>query len=308
MIIVTENFQLEHLSINFIDHSIKSNGVELNIDQKAVEVLKILIDNAGQTVTIDTFMQSVWKGKPSSNEVVTSAIARLRKLFKMAGINKELITTVHKVGYRFNHPSESKNPKTKPAIALALLGSLLVAVFIGFNYFSKPNNISKLDFSQNKISSIKKESQSNVTQIYILRHAEKESATEENPDLSELGIKHASYWKKVLQHIKFERVFTTDFIRNIKTAEILSSDLSIKPEIYYPMSFDILNFIKEIQGQKVLIIGHSNTIPDMVNRIINETIYPPMSHKNYNLLYQITINENGDTSSSALHIEMPITE
>jgi DNA-binding winged helix-turn-helix (wHTH) protein len=84
MINVIENSQIEHLSIDFIDHSIKSNGIELNIDQKAVEVLKILIDNAGQTVTIDAFMQSVWKDKPSSNEVVTSAIARIRKLFKMA--------------------------------------------------------------------------------------------------------------------------------------------------------------------------------------------------------------------------------
>ena len=74
------------------------------------------------------------------------------------------------------------------------------------------------------------------------------------------------------------------------------------------MSFDTVKFIKEIQGQKVLIIGHSNTIPDMVNRIIDETMYPPMSHKNYNLLYLITINENGNTSSSVLHIEMPITD
>jgi DNA-binding winged helix-turn-helix (wHTH) protein/phosphohistidine phosphatase SixA len=305
---MTENSQIEHLSINFIDYSIKSNGVELNIDQKAVEVLKILIDNVGQTVTIDTFMQSVWKDKPSSNEVVTSAIARLRKLFKMTGNSNELITTVHKVGYRFNKPSESNNPKTNYAIVFALIAFLLLALITGFNYFSKHNHVSKLGLSQNKLSIVKKESLSNISQIYILRHTEKASLTEENPNLSEFGIKHANYWKRVLQFIKFDRVFTTDFLRNIETAEILSSDLSIKPEIYYPMSFDTVKFIKEIQGQKVLIIGHSNTIPDMVNRIIDETMYPPMSHKNYNLLYLITINENGNTSSSVLHIEMPITD
>lgn len=316
---MTETFQLEHLSIDFIDHSIKSNGVDLNIDQKAVEVLKTLIDNTGKTVTIDRFMQSVWKDKPSSNEVVTSAIARLRKLFKMAGINNELITTVHKVGYRFNKPDETKNgSNNKPikseknyatyTILFAILVILLLAGIVGFNYLTKPKSFSKSNLHGNITSSIQKESLSNVTQIYILRHAEKASVTEENPSLSEYGIKHANYWKKVLQYIKFDRVFTTEFIRNVKTAEILSSNLSITPETYYPMSFDIVKFINEIQGQKILIIGHSNTIPDMINRIINETKYPPMSHKNYNLLYLITINENGDTSSSALHIEMPITE
>jgi len=71
------------------------------------------------------------------------------------------------------------------------------------------------------------------------------------------------------------------------------------------MSFNVLKFISLIRGEKVLIIGHSNTIPDMVNRLIDETKYPPMSHENYNVLYIVSINKNGDTSSSMLHIEMP---
>ncbi len=71
------------------------------------------------------------------------------------------------------------------------------------------------------------------------------------------------------------------------------------------MSFDVLKFLKLIQGQQVLIIGHSNTIPDMVNRIIGETKYPPMSHENYNILYTVSINSKGESSSSMLHIEVP---
>ena len=45
--------QIRHLSIDFTDHSISSNGVELSIDHKAVEVLQLLIAHAGHTVTTD---------------------------------------------------------------------------------------------------------------------------------------------------------------------------------------------------------------------------------------------------------------
>ena len=43
----------------------------------------------------------------------------------------------------------------------------------------------------------------------------------------------------------------------------------------------------------------------MVNRLIGESKYPPMSHENYNLMYLITIDKNGHTSSSLMHIEQP---
>ncbi|MCF6287858.1 MAG: winged helix-turn-helix domain-containing protein [Proteobacteria bacterium] len=296
-----------HLSIDFGDCKIESNGIDVSIDLKAVEVLEMLVHSSGQTVTIVSFMEKVWANKPSSPEVVTSAIARLRKLFKMTGIGEDVIVTVHKVGYRFQEPTKlMANTASYPLrkwLSLLLLMGLILS--IGVNIKQYLDEAKELDLSQAKLATITRESQAHVTQIFILRHAEKSSANQEDPTLSELGIKHANYWKTVLQHIDFDRVFTTSFTRNMQTAEVISTDLNIKPEIYYPMSFEVLKFVQEIQGQKVLIIGHSNTIPDMVNRLIDETKYPPMSHKNYNLMYLITINKNGDTSSSLMHIEMP---
>jgi DNA-binding winged helix-turn-helix (wHTH) protein/phosphohistidine phosphatase SixA len=304
---VSNKYTLEHLTFDFHDYKIESNGVELSIDLKAVKVLEMMINNAGQTVSIDSFMDKVWANKPSSPEVVTAAIARLRKLFKMAGICENLIVTVHKVGYRFEQPNphateESPPPKYRWATALLLI-ALLASIVINLkHYINQPD---KLDLSQTELASIRHESESNVTQIYILRHAEKSDSSSKNPNLSSKGIKHANYWKKVLQYVKFDRVLTTDYIRSIKTAKIISGELNIEPEIYHPMSFEILKFIQDIQGEKALIIGHSNTIPDMVNRLIDESKYPPMSHENYNLMYLITIDKNGDTSSSLMHIEQP---
>lgn len=302
--------QIKHIIIDFDDHKITSNGVDIGIDHKAVEVLKLLIENANETVSTDSFMDQVWANKPSSPEVVPAAIARLRKLLKQAGISDDLIVTVHKVGYRYEpieeqttaySDSERPQSRLKKIAGLLVLLALLVSLGWHFNTYLNQHNKDQL----NTINAAKRnqESLSGVTQIYIIRHTEKVDDTAENPELSAAGIARAKYWKKVFQHIDFNQVFTTDFKRNVQTAQLISDDNSIKPELYYPMSFDVLKFINLIKGQKVLIIGHSNTIPDMVNRLIDETKYPPMSHENYNVLYIVNINKNGDTSSSMLNIE-----
>ncbi|MFC3195855.1 winged helix-turn-helix domain-containing protein [Marinicella sediminis] len=306
-------YQLKHLNINFNDHTITSNGVGLSIDHKAVEVLQFLISQEGQTVSTESFMNQVWRDKPSAPEVVPAAVARLRKLFKMAGITDELIVTVHKVGYRFEPPNKETaetghytirksriNPKVEIGL-IVLFGIMVISLLI--NWINQPKS-SKPSTELTQLSSIKPKSNTEVTQIYILRHAEKVDDSAD-PDLSAAGIERAKYWKKVLQHTEFDQVFTTDFKRNIQTAELIADESSVKPELYHPMSFEVLKFLQLIQGQKVLIIGHSNTIPDMVNRLINDTRFPPMSHENYNILYVVTLDKNGAASTVKLHIEKP---
>jgi len=305
--------QIRHLSIDFTDHSISSNGVELSIDHKAVEVLQVLIAHAGHTVTTDQFMDQVWKDKPSAPEVVPAAVARLRKLFKMAGISDELIVTVHKVGYRFEplvedtvearqvHKPANRGWKWLEYSLIGLMALLLINQFLGWN---EQAHQSARQSAYTELEAVQPQTGEMVTQIYILRHTEKADDSADSL-LSQAGIERAKYWKKVLQHTGFDQVYTTDFKRNIQTAELIAESSSVKPELYHPMSFEVLKFLKLIEGKKVLIIGHSNTIPDMVNRLIGETRFPPMSHDNYNILYVVTITPDGTASTVKLHIENP---
>lgn len=306
-------YKIRHIAIDFNDHSFLSNGIPIKVDQKAIEVLRLLIEHSGNTVTIDEFMEKIWVGKPSSPEVVTSAIARLRKCFKLAGINDDLILTLPKVGYQFNPPG---NLQTEFAVDKASSSSkwkafgfattlLLLTGSLIFNWMQFQHLPTHVHLKGASSGTIQAESHSGVTQIYILRHTEKEDEISEDPLLSETGIKRAKYWKQVLAHTELDHIYTTDLRRNVQTAKTVAENYDIKPEIYHPLSFDIVELTNEIKGQKVLIIGHSNTIPDMVNRIIGESTYPPMSHTDYDKLFLITINTNGDTSSSLLDIEHP---
>ncbi|MEZ5497004.1 MAG: winged helix-turn-helix domain-containing protein [Gammaproteobacteria bacterium] len=310
-------FQLKHLLINFQDLSISSYGVSIKIDNMAVEVLKILIENAGQTVHNDFLMNNVWQDKPSSPEVIPAAISRLRKMFKKTGIGDNLIVTVHKVGYRLDLSEKQglqpevadvlDKPNNKPYwLSLIVLGITGSIIYFLMTYPNNEND-NKTNTSNNSVQSEipVQQTQGNSTQLFILRHTEKQSIETEDPELSSEGVERAKYWKKVLQHISFDAIYTTDFIRNVQTAKLIAGDENAKLEIYYPMSFEVVRFLQKVKGQKILIIGHSNTIPDMVNRLIGENSYPPMSHRNYNQMYIVTIDSSGEPSSILLHIEKP---
>ncbi len=307
------SYQIKHVHLDFKEHKVTSKGVDINIDQKAFDVLKIMIDHENQVVTCETFMHNVWGQKPSSQEVVPAAISRLRKLFKTAGIDEELIVTVHKVGYKFVPPEKvqddndndgainKKVNQLKYMLAASLLLLAFTLAYMLLNTLQQENNSQSINPSEIPLN---RESESNQTQIYILRHTEKIDNSED-PGLSIAGEKRAAYWRKVLQYIQFDQILATNYKRNSETASIIAQGFNTKIEFYHPMSFEVLEFIAKVKGQTVLIIGHSNTIPDMANRILGESIYDPLSHKDYNKLILITINEDGSTSSTTLHIEVP---
>lgn len=306
------NFQIKHVQLDFKEYKISSKGTDINIDKKAFEVLKLLIDHKNEVVKCETFMHIVWGDKPSSQEVVPAAISRLRKLFKTAGIDEELIVTVHKVGYKFIPPEALQDNCTDYEINKKitqlkyLLAACMVLLILALSYIvfkGQPQN-HNYNISQSTPADLKKLSDSNHTEIYILRHTEKIDNSED-PGLSTAGEKRALYWQKVLQYIDFDLILATNYKRNSETAEAIAQNFNTHIEFYHPMSFEVLEFISTVKGKKVLIIGHSNTIPDMANRILGESKYDPLSHKDYNKLILITISENGNTSNSTLHIEVP---
>jgi len=194
----------------------------MSIDHKAVEVMQMLVEHAGETVSSHDFMDRVWHDKPSSQEVIPAAIARLRKMFKKAGISDDIIVTVHKVGYRFEPIAEQQTSEPHRKKAYPLLKAAALVLIVGGLLFSMGLNVKHYmaNLDGDKLAAIdaanrKQESLSDVTQIYIIRHTEKADDTAQNPELSAAGIERAKYWKKVLQHIQFNQVFTTDFVRNI---------------------------------------------------------------------------------------------
>jgi len=126
-----------------------------------------------------------------------------------------------------------------------------------------------------KITSNKK---NKTTIFYLIRHAEKDRSNpnDQNPNLTMKGMDRARHWKKYFDSIPLNSIYTTSYKRTKQTIAPISKAKKIKPKIYSPNKINIQDFIETNYGKNVLISGHSNTTPNMVNRLINEKRYTDM--------------------------------
>ena len=132
--------------------------------------------------------------------------------------------------------------------------------------------------------------QNTTTTYYFIRHGEK-ADNSKNPDLSEIGFERAKMWNELFSEIKLDAIYATDYNRTLQTVAPTATSQKISITKYNPKTIDIESFKKENLGKKVLIVGHSNTIPNFVNQIINQNIYSDIDDSTFGNLYIVTINE-----------------
>lgn len=127
--------------------------------------------------------------------------------------------------------------------------------------------------------------------FYLIRHAEKLriDKTERNPKLNDKGVLRAEKWKEVLKNINLDKIYSTNYNRTIETANPTSKSQNIDIIIYSPRNIDYKNFKEIHKGEKVLIVGHSNTIPNFVNGLIDKDFYDQIDDQNNSNLYLVKI-------------------
>jgi DNA-binding winged helix-turn-helix (wHTH) protein len=69
-------------------------------DARLLQVLQILIDNAGRTVSTEKILQSAWPDRVVSRDSVTTAIYQLRQLLGDTADNPQYIASQPRRGYR----------------------------------------------------------------------------------------------------------------------------------------------------------------------------------------------------------------
>lgn len=127
--------------------------------------------------------------------------------------------------------------------------------------------------------------------FYLIRHAEKLriNKSERNPKLNEKGVIRAEKWKEVLKNINLDKIYSTNYNRTIETANPTSKSQNIDITIYSPSNIDYGNFKEINKGKKVLIVGHSNTIPNFVNGLIEKDFYDQIGDLNNSNLFIVNI-------------------
>lgn len=121
--------------------------------------------------------------------------------------------------------------------------------------------------------------------IYVVRHAEKASGIDmasmkpsTNPPLTIEGEERALALKQILGSKNVKHIFSTNTLRTTSTAKPLKElYLGMPIQIYSsrPDSMDaFIQKIKTIKKGDVLIVGHSNTIDDLANKLVGTKVVP----------------------------------
>ena len=143
-----------------------------------------------------------------------------------------------------------------------------------------------------------------ITTYYLIRHAEKDRTNKKNsnPKLTEKGLERAEKWAIVFKNINLDAVYSTNYLRTIETAKPTADSKNLEIETYNAKKMFTSKFQKATKGQHILIVGHSNTTPFFVNKILDEYTYEEIDDDNNANLYIVTVSKNQKTCV-LLHID-----
>ena len=76
---MTDRYKVGSASADFIHLKISNENGESSVEPKVMEVLRVLIENAGEIVSRDDLINSVWGAPYGGEERLSRAISLLRK-------------------------------------------------------------------------------------------------------------------------------------------------------------------------------------------------------------------------------------
>lgn len=136
------------------------------------------------------------------------------------------------------------------------------------------------------------------TVVVLVRHGEK---VDDSVDarLSDQGQARARALAAILRDAGIDAVYSTDFTRTRETARPTAEMVSKPIEIYN--TDDLEGFAKRLRdrGGRALVVGHSNTTPEVV-RLLGGDPGPPIGEAEYDRLYLLVLSPSGETTTTIL--------
>lgn len=131
------------------------------------------------------------------------------------------------------------------------------------------------------------------TTVYIVRHAEKNltDSNAKDPALSIEGLQRSYDLDNLLAQERISAIFSTNYIRTRKTGEPLAKRIGKDVMLYDPAQSAelVANVKKEFHGKSVLIVGHSNTVLQLVEAFGGKTSIMEIKDHEYRNLFKLEI-------------------
>lgn len=129
--------------------------------------------------------------------------------------------------------------------------------------------------------------------IVAVRHAEKDTVGDD-PELTPAGQERALRLANILKDFPLDGIYSTRFVRTLKTAQP-AADLQRQSVVIYDHK-DTEYFSRLAQnrpGKRFLVVGHSNTIPAIINHLTGKEHFPEIDEKFYGDIFVAAIGGEG---------------
>ncbi len=111
--------------------------------------------------------------------------------------------------------------------------------------------------------------------FYLVRHAEKDTTVEGEPVLSQEGQIRASKIADILRGTRIDAIYSTLTLRTMYTVDSLA-DIKAMPILPYENKSlkPLIEAIRQSEEvNRIIMVGHSNTIPSITNSLMEQEIY-----------------------------------
>lgn len=171
---------------------------------------------------------------------------------------------------RKEYASMRRRPFLAPVWLVALAGILLLAIGVWFL------------------------SAASTTTVFVMRHAEKAALPGDDPPLSAEGearaLALAEHFGRAAKGLGLDCIIVSEFRRTQDTVRPLANRLGI-PVIVVAAGNPGLaasRALEEYRGGRVLVIGHANTVPALVEELSGREV-PEMADTEYGVVYVVAV-------------------
>jgi broad specificity phosphatase PhoE len=141
--------------------------------------------------------------------------------------------------------------------------------------------------------------------LFLVRHAEKGDGAD--PPLTEAGQRRAQTLARMLAESGIGHIHSTDYVRTLETAAPVAERLGLEIRIYDPARLQELADSLLREGGRHLVVGHSNTTPDLVALLGGEPGDAIEDAWEYDRLYLVIPDSHGKTSEVLMRYGAPST-
>ncbi|MFZ6025215.1 MAG: SixA phosphatase family protein [Bacteroidota bacterium] len=132
----------------------------------------------------------------------------------------------------------------------------------------------------------------------LMRHAEKDTSVQgstmmqADPKLSADGEARAARIPEVLKAYAPDAIYSTNYIRTKSTVTPLAKKAGKEIQVYDPRNLrGFADELLKMEGKTIVVAGHSNSTPMLVNLLLKENKFPNLDESVYDTYWVVTVKD-----------------